>query len=44
MEDFLKEEHFGVGKSSNTLDGLITRFIDEAVPFSPEILSIIEHF
>ena len=43
MGDFVKENHLGVGKCSSTLDGLISCLVDDAVQFSFEVLSILEH-
>ena len=40
----MKEKHFGVGISTSTLDGLISCLVDDAVQFSFEVLSIVEHF
>ena len=43
MGDFVKEEQSWVGICSSTLDGLITGFVDDAVQFLLEVLSILEH-
>ena len=43
MGYFVKEEHLGVGECTSTLDGLISCLIDDAVQFSFEVLSILEH-
>ena len=43
MGDFVEEEQFGVRKCSSTFDGLITGFVDDALQFAFEVLSIIEH-
>ena len=43
MGDFVKEKHLGVWICSSTLDGLIAGFVDDAVQFSLEVLSILEH-
>ena len=43
MGYFVKENHLGVGEYTSTLDGLISCLIDDAVQFSFEVLSILEH-
>ena len=43
MGYFVKEKQFGVRKCSSTFDGPVTRFVDDAVQFAFEVLSIIEH-
>ena len=43
MGDFVKEEKFGVRKYTSAFDGLVTGFVDDAVQFAFEVLSIIEH-
>lgn len=43
MGDFVKEEHLGVGECTSTLHGLISCLVDDAVQFSFEVLSILEH-
>lgn len=43
MGDFVKENHLGVGECSSTLDTLISCLVDDAVQFSFEVLSILEH-
>ena len=39
----MKEEHLGVVVSTSTLDALVSCLIDDAVYFSFEVLSILEH-
>ena len=43
MGHFVKEEQFGERICSSTFDGLVTGFVDDAVQFAFEVLSIIEH-
>ena len=43
MGHFVEEEQFGERICSSTFDGLITGFVDDAVQFAFEVLSIIEH-
>ena len=43
MGDFVKENHFGVGISTSTFDGLISCLIDEAVQFAFEVLGVLQH-
>ena len=39
----VKEKHSWVGVGTSTFDGLISCLIDDAVQFSFEVLSILEH-
>ena len=39
----MKEKHLGVWISTSTLDALISCLIDDAVKFSFEVLSVLQH-
>ena len=43
MGHFVEEEQFGVRICTSAFDSLITGFVDDAVQFAFEVLSIIEH-
>ena len=43
MGYFVKENHLGVGEYTSTLDCFISCLVDDAVQFSFEVLSILEH-